>query len=141
LFRSASPASHPLNAINRAGEYDVYTLTTPVTIRSAYVVQNPTKIAVTAGSPALDPQILLYDASGINLLAGVHGSSLQYTLTPGAKYQLVISGFNGDTAGAYQVNMTSVAPSVAVAPTTTTVTPPKYTFSDTLLSSSYSLLA
>jgi len=136
-----TPASHPLNAINRAGEYDVYTLTTPVTIRSAYVVENPTKIAVTAGSPALDPQILLYDASGINLLAGVHGSSLQYTLTPGAKYQLVISGFNGDTAGAYQVNMTSVAPSVTVAPTTTTVTPPKYTFSDTLLSSSYSLLA
>jgi hypothetical protein len=28
-----------------------------------------------------------------------------------------------------------------VAPTTTTVTPPKYTFSNTLLSSSFSLLA
>jgi hypothetical protein len=143
-----TPASHPSATLGSTGEYDVYTLNNVSASRyTSVLASGPTRISLAVGTPGFDPQILLYDANGTNLLASTHGSSLQYTMSPGASYKLVISGYLGDSAGAYTVSMAQVSPLV-FAPTTTigttTTTQPTTTtslFSDTLLSSSISLLA
>jgi hypothetical protein len=136
-------AAHPLGVIGVPGEYDVYTLQKPTSRFDALgAVNQATRITLTAGSTSLDPQLLLYDAAGTTLLASVHGTSLQYTLTPGTKYQLVVSGYLGDSTGVYQINMTSVSPFanatvIDIQPTTTV---PTTVFSKSLIASDFSLL-
>lgn len=132
-----TPSSHPSTTLSNFGEYDVYTLNNPVSSRIAGVMAlPPTQISLTIGAPAFDPQIMLYDSTGTQQLAAVHGKSLVYQLAPNATYKLVVSGFLGDSAGQYTVNMTPYT--VATLPpsgTTTTapVAPPITTFSTTLL--------
>jgi hypothetical protein len=144
-----TPASHPSSVLSNFGEYDVYTLNNPANRFSYIMPASATRISLAIGTPAFDPQIMLYNSDGTQLLAAVHGSSIQYTLAWNTSYKLVISGYLGDTAGAYTVNMSSVPLSAtlgnyAVAPATTTTVNPTTTttaFSKTLLSKSVSLLA
>jgi hypothetical protein len=131
-----TPSSHPTATLSNFGEYDVYTLSNPVNSRIAgMLAPHPTIISLKIGAPAFDPQIMLYDNTGTQLLAAVHGSSLVYTLGNNASYKLVISGYLGDSAGQYTVNMSAyqltVAPSTVT--TTTPVVPPISVFSNTLL--------
>jgi len=111
-----TPASHPSSVLSNFGEYDVYTLNNVSSSRfgALAALGGATKISLAIGAPAFDPQILLYNATGTTLLASVHGSALQYSLTPNTKYQLVISGYLGDTAGAYTVNMSTVPPAATL---------------------------
>jgi hypothetical protein len=145
-----TPASHPSSVLSNFGEYDVYTLNNPANRFSYLMPSSATKISLAIGAPAFDPQIMLYNSDGTQLLAAVHGSSLQYTLAWNTSYKLVISGYLGDTAGAYTVNMSSVPLSATLAnyAVATATTPPPVTttvtataFSKTLLSKSASLLA
>ena len=137
-------SAHPLGVIGVPGEYDVYTLQKPTSRYDVLgAVNQATRITLTAGSTSLDPQLLLYDAAGTTLLASVHGTSLQYTLTPGTKYQHVVGGYVGDSTGVYQINMTSVtsyttATTIYTAPTTTVTT--TTVFSKSLIASDFTLL-
>ena len=138
-------SSHPSSTLSNFGEYDVYTLKKVVSSRFGSVVApTPTLISLAIGAPAFDPQIMLYNSDGTQLLAATHGSSMVYMLGNNVNYKLVISGYLGDTAGQYTVNMSSytiaAAPLYPTAPPVTNpITPP--IFSTTLLTTNQSLLA
>lgn len=114
-------SSHPSSTLSNFGEYDVYTLKNTVNSRIAgLVAQPPTLISLHIGAPAFDPQIMLYNSDGTQLLASVHGSSMVYQLGNNVSYKLVISGYLGDSAGQYTVNMSPYTVAAQPPPGTTT---------------------
>jgi hypothetical protein len=104
---SVGVGSSIIGGIQRAGDYDVFTLSTPT---SRSVVIDVKKLA---GS-RLDPVVMVFDSSGQNLLAfdddsgGSLNSHLVFSAVGGVNYQIVVGSWSGNSAGSYQLTVNNL---------------------------------
>ena len=102
--QDASNLSQYDGYIGHNGDHQVVRYTpAPYSVGQAY-----DRITVHATFGGLRPEILVYDASGVNLISVVKASGSTATLTnikAGATFTLVFGAANGSTTGAYSVTI------------------------------------
>jgi hypothetical protein len=82
-------------SILQRGDDDVFTLTTSGGPSSVTVRDTPYS--------TLDPVLMVYDATGTNLIAFGHGSNIQISLPPNSTFKVIVAGGDGVSTGNYEL--------------------------------------
>jgi hypothetical protein len=95
-YASLAPGSTFSGSIARGGDTNVFSLTSPYS-------QTVTITATAPKGSTLNPVIMVFDTSGQTLLAETQYGQLQFNVTAGVPYKLVVAGQDGNSSGAFHL--------------------------------------